>query len=316
MNFNYSIDDIPYKTAYAAYAGNSMSPERRAKSEREGYVQYIEQVISELSKWDVEQNPERASLQSDIQRFIDGYKKRKLDHLYALSRHYSAFVAGPSNYPAERMRKRMNTSDKRMNELVEYCEKAIAAIHKKHNWKIEKPIESGELDALEKLRAKLAKLEQLQATMKAANKIARKKSLTEEEKIAQLTELDGISEKTARALLVPNMGQIGFESFRLTNNNANIRRLKKRIQAVTALQDADPIEFGGEDFEIYEDDVDNRIRIEFPGKPSRVVCSWLKSHGWNYSPRNTAWQRKITANARRVAQSFINSYQDIVKEQA
>jgi hypothetical protein len=40
-----------------------------------------------------------------------------------------------------------------------------------------------------------------------------------------------------------------------------------------------------------------RIQIVFDGKPSADIISKLKGAAWNWSPRNSAWQRKITNNA-------------------
>ena len=40
-----------------------------------------------------------------------------------------------------------------------------------------------------------------------------------------------------------------------------------------------------------------RIQIVFDGKPAPDVLSLLKGAAWNWSPRNGAWQRKITNNS-------------------
>jgi hypothetical protein len=40
-----------------------------------------------------------------------------------------------------------------------------------------------------------------------------------------------------------------------------------------------------------------RIQIVFDGKPSADIIAELKGAAWNWSPRNSAWQRKITNNA-------------------
>lgn len=49
-----------------------------------------------------------------------------------------------------------------------------------------------------------------------------------------------------------------------------------------------------------------RVQIVFDGKPSPEVISELKGAAWNWSPRNSAWQRKITNNsiysAKRIAE--------------
>jgi len=40
-----------------------------------------------------------------------------------------------------------------------------------------------------------------------------------------------------------------------------------------------------------------RVQIVFGGKPSAEIIAELKGAAWNWSPRNSAWQRKITNNA-------------------
>ncbi|MDO9416995.1 hypothetical protein [Pararhizobium sp.] len=52
-----------------------------------------------------------------------------------------------------------------------------------------------------------------------------------------------------------------------------------------------------------------RVQIIFDGKPAPEVLSELKGAAWNWSPRNSAWQRKITNNsiysAKRIAEKAI-----------
>ena len=40
-----------------------------------------------------------------------------------------------------------------------------------------------------------------------------------------------------------------------------------------------------------------RLQIIFDGKPSAEIISELKGAAWNWSPKNGAWQRKITNNS-------------------
>ncbi|NTA27444.1 hypothetical protein [Allorhizobium ampelinum] len=40
-----------------------------------------------------------------------------------------------------------------------------------------------------------------------------------------------------------------------------------------------------------------RVQIVFDGKPSPEIIAELKGAAWNWSPRNSAWQRKITGNS-------------------
>ena len=41
-----------------------------------------------------------------------------------------------------------------------------------------------------------------------------------------------------------------------------------------------------------------RLQLFFPGKPSQAVRDLLKSHGFNWSGREGAWQRLLNDNAR------------------
>jgi hypothetical protein len=41
----------------------------------------------------------------------------------------------------------------------------------------------------------------------------------------------------------------------------------------------------------------NRLQLIFEGKPSDEVREILKSNGFKWSPKNTAWQRQLTQNA-------------------
>lgn len=48
----------------------------------------------------------------------------------------------------------------------------------------------------------------------------------------------------------------------------------------------------------------DRVQILFGGKPDSDTIAALKGSGWNWSPRNSAWQRKLTDAAFRSAQQI------------
>jgi hypothetical protein len=76
----------------------------------------------------------------------------------------------------------------------------------------------------------LAKAEKYQESAKALNKIAKSSKMSDEEKIAKIVSDLGFSEDTARKALTPDaFGNIGVAAYSLTNNNANIRRIKEQI---------------------------------------------------------------------------------------
>ena len=88
-------------------------------------------------------------------------------------------------------------------------------------------ISSDDPNAIEKLKSKLEKLQQAQELMKKANKLI-KKFPEHNARLEGLIEL-GFSKEKAIDVLNPKYGSIGFASYSLQNNNAEINRLKKRI---------------------------------------------------------------------------------------
>jgi hypothetical protein len=170
------------------------------------------------------------------------------------------------------------------------------------------PISSDDDDAITKLQAKIKAAEKDQQFMKAANKIAKSKKLDEGQKINSLTQM-GISEFTARQLLQPDyMGRVGFASYQLTNNNANIRRMKKRIIGLESEFNRDEIEdwkisIKGVEATASENQEANRLQLFFDGKPPSEVITILKANGFKFSRREgNAWQRLLNDNARRTLQ--------------
>lgn len=92
-----------------------------------------------------------------------------------------------------------------------------------------------------------------------------------------------------------------FESYQLTNNNAEIRRVKARIEQLSkqAQQEFSGWEFDGGRVEMNRED--NRLQVFFDGKPDADTRAELKSSGFRWAPSVGAWQRQLTDNAIRAA---------------
>ncbi len=157
-------------------------------------------------------------------------------------------------------------------------------------------ISSDDPDAVAKLKAKLAGMVALQDKMKTANRLFRKGDTT------ALVALVG--EDTARNMAVPDFcGRKGFPDYALTNNNANIRRVRQRIEELTRRESfvaADDIK--GDGWTLREDADENRIMFEFDGKPPVEVRAVLKGHGFKWSPSRMAWVRMLNGAGRFAAQ--------------
>ena len=154
-------------------------------------------------------------------------------------------------------------------------------------------VSSDDPEALEKLRAKLARIEKFRTMGIAVNKIVRASKGDEAKMRSGLAGLAGLGfdDEQASAMLRPNsFGDIGCPKYKLTNWAAETRRIEARIKQLEtrATTPAKPDEQIG-DVTIRE--ADNRVQIIFPGKPSDAIRSELKSNGFRWSPMAGAWQR-------------------------
>ena len=154
-------------------------------------------------------------------------------------------------------------------------------------------ISADDPDAIKKLEEKLEKLETLQNSMKAANRSIRLKDT--EKGDAQLRE-QGYTDKEIEGLRTPScFGRIGYAPYQLSNNNANISNVKKRIENLKKLQEVQEAPDEETDLYTYRID-DNRCQFLFDGKPEPAVIGILKRHSFKWSPSRKAWVRQATGN--------------------
>lgn len=155
-------------------------------------------------------------------------------------------------------------------------------------------VSSDDPDAVDKLAEKLEGLKALQARMIAANKVVRKfKGKDQAAGVAALV-AQGFTESSAAKLFEPDFcGRVGFASYELTNNGANIRRIEQRIEHLkrNATRETKVEAFGA--IKLVENAEINRVQIIFPGKPSADVRGKLKASGFRWSPSEGAWQRQL-----------------------
>lgn len=167
-------------------------------------------------------------------------------------------------------------------------------------------ISSDDPQAIAKLRTQLVALRARQDLMKKANASIRRHKDDEAAQIAALAELDGVTEDTARELVKPDFaGRIGFASYQLSNNNANIRRIVARIKELERIAERTTTEKAGDGYTYREDPEENRAMFLFDGKPAKDTRDTLKKNGFRWSPRRGAWVRQLTGNAQWAARRVI-----------
>jgi hypothetical protein len=82
-----------------------------------------------------------------------------------------------------------------------------------------------------------------------------------------------------------------FPGYALTNNGANIRRLKTRLADLQERSTQTTTETVINGVTIRENVEENRCQLIFTGIPSPEIRDFLKSRGFRWSPYNGAWQR-------------------------
>lgn len=92
---------------------------------------------------------------------------------------------------------------------------------------------------------------------------------------------------------------VPFPSYLLTNNNANIRRVRQRIEDLSHKAEFVGWTFPGGEAKINE--AENRLQLIFADKPDADTRQALKSEGFKWAPSQGAWQRQLNQNAIRAA---------------
>lgn len=284
------LNDIPLDVAMGAHRGTSFTPEKRGHEERADYARTMAADYAMLAKL-IEGKPEMlATLDAEFARYRAGYAAKTRTYLHGRSGIMSTMITGPANFPVRRMEKRNNASHRKLEDLIGFRDRALDAIRKTLQPEL-RPIMAGDSDATTRLETKIAEAEALQERMRDANKAIRKHAKAGP--AAQIEALGklGFSEAVATKLLEPDFcGRIGFADYELTNNGANIRRMKSRLTHVAAAKSAEPTERDGANARIEDVPAENRIRLFFPGKPAAEVRTELKSNGFRWTPTLGCWQ--------------------------
>ncbi len=122
-----SPNDIDAAFADRAFVGTSWTPERRGYLLREDYANDVNKFYAEV--WPRAQTPEQKTLLgTEMERYRDGALARMKAYLASHANVVSSFIAGPSKFPAERMRKRGAAADRKMEDLLEWRKKAKHSI--------------------------------------------------------------------------------------------------------------------------------------------------------------------------------------------
>ena len=151
-------------------------------------------------------------------------------------------------------------------------------------------ISADDPQAVQKLEAKLEKLQAAQDTMKAINAYYRKHKTLDG---CPNLSAESIEKMKAEMSSQWHIDDRPYPSWALSNNNAEIRRVKRRIAELTKKQETAYAgwEFDGGKVEANRED--NRLQIFFEEKPDEKTRETLKENGFRWSPKAGAWQRQL-----------------------
>ena len=205
----------------------------------------------------------------------------------------SILIAGGSNFPVRKKEKQNAARDTNYREWQD-----IQCLLDKIRSTGMGGISADDPQAVQKLEKKLAGLEKAQETMKAVNAYYRKHKT-----------LDGCPHLSAESIEKMKADMVSqwhiedkpYPTWALSNNSAEIRRVKERIKSLSQQREIGYVGWEFEGGKVEANAEANRLQILFEEKPDAATREELKSNGFRWSPKAEAWQRQLTDNAYRSA---------------
>ena len=286
-----SVHYYPINEAAARRAKEAISfSDYKPGSATAEYRHYVDEAAELAARQKRRVDP---SFHEKIDSLLDTYARKLAANMnkgYEITaRVPSIMIAGGSNFPVRKKEKQNAAADKNMQEFSE-----IQGLLDKIRSTGMGGISADDPAAVSKLESKLAKLEKAQETMKAVNAYYRKHKT-----------LDGcpaISPEQAEKLKSEMASQWHIEdkpypTWALSNNNAEIRRVKERIASLTKQKEMGYVGWEFDGGKVEANTADNRLQIFFDGKPDPDTRADLKGNGFKWAPSAGAWQRQLNDNA-------------------
>ena len=311
-------DDIPYKTAYNAYAGISFDPEKRAEMEQRSYSEAMSSFYDELSE-DIINEDQQKILDDEFETYKSGYLNKYLSYLGAKSRTLSPMITGPARFPTARNEKAFNSERNHYERFFEWNKRAKKAVRKK----IAEVLTPEQIS--DKRKIKVA--EQATGIKKDIDFLL---NGLKAEKEGKVFEYDKDLLKNPIGVKIANIAfsdiELAEELLEYTTEKEQELGLKplftkrnivyKSIERAKEQRDNPPeikefkdnVLIDRDGIKVVDEQADERIRLYFDDIPSQEIRDYLKSRGWRWSPFNKAWQRKNTDNAKLATEIFSDKY--------
>ena len=245
-----------------------------------------------------------------IDQLLDTYARRLAENMnnsYAIeARVPSILIAGGSNFPVRKKEKQNAARDRNMEDWQD-----VQGILDKIRSTGMGGISADDPQAVAKLEAKLAKLEAAQETMKGVNAYYRKHGTLEGCTLLKPEQIKELQEGMAQSWHLEKNKP--FQSFELSNNNAEIRRIRGRIEQLKQHEEKSFVGWEFDGGRVEANKTDNRLQIFFDKKPDDAARAELKANGFKWAPSAGAWQRQLNNNAYYAA-GYVSCIQPITGE--
>ena len=228
-----------------------------------------------------------------IDSLLDTYARKlaaNMNHSFAIdARVPSMLIAGGSNFPVRQKEKQNAARDSNMQEW-QYIQGLLDKIRSTGMG----GIRQDDPQAIPKLEKKLAGLEKAQETMKAVNAYYRKHGTLDGCPHLSPENLENLKADMASSW---HYEKKPFQSWELSNNNAEIRRIRQRIDSLTRARETVYVGWEFEGGHVEANREQSRLQVFFDGKPDADTRQQLKEHGFRWAPSVGAWQRLLNGNA-------------------
>ena len=282
----YTINEAAAKRAKDA---NSFSDYKQGSATAE-YRHYVDEAVQLAERQKRRVDP---MYHEKIDSLLDTYARKLAANMnkgYEIdARVPSILIAGGSNFPTRKKEKQNAARDSNYREWQD-----IQGLLDKIRSTGMGGISADDPQAVQKLEKKLESLEKSQETMKAVNAYYRKHKTLDGCPHLPPEELEKLKADMASSW---HLEDKPFATWALSNNSAEIRRVKDRIKSLSQQKE---IGFVGWEFDggkVEANTEANRLQIFFEDKSDEATREALKSNGFRWSPKAGAWQRQLTSNA-------------------
>ncbi|WP_372640201.1 zincin-like metallopeptidase domain-containing protein [Ancylomarina sp.] len=287
-------EELNYDLAYRAYTGTSFSPEKRAVSQQKGYANLLNEFAEEIEGI-AKTDQQKELAVSEFTIFKERLLKKLTALLVAKSRCMSTMITGSSNFPVRSNQKKLDTEHKRLNEYIDFNDKAQKGIIKKIKRAI--PKELADKQAFEEIENRVI------------NYLASIISIIKGTQVGSAPHFRALLGSFIKTLSKKHQHEYVNKVFQIIKDTEKkhevtifsktnkIWNLENQTDGARVTETGERVILENSVAKLVNNLDAERIQIITEDKPSEEARKLLKSKAFRWSPRFKAWQRINTSQA-------------------